>query len=287
MSANRALLYVKKRRSQVHPNAGFLRQLLLFELCSYKPTPHHPVYVEFQKEQEALRLLIEEDTLFGFETGPPEKVDEGIYIADGLPDDTERASATLKNLGITHVLSIRPSTTLLSDAGIKELEINFRDNKPEDLVLQLPAACDFIDSALNEMPSGRILIHSWTESRLCLVLCAFYMRSRQTDASRAFEMIEIARPLFNPDKNFLSQLELFSSCAYKPTPAHPLVQEFIEKSPMPRYRKLRTLSAFEDTSETKNGIEGKDKDNGKTPFKLRNERAWGASMGSIRARWAE
>ncbi|EGN92577.1 hypothetical protein SERLA73DRAFT_65520 [Serpula lacrymans var. lacrymans S7.3] len=95
-----------------------------------------------------------------------EIVDGKIYIGN--------LSAALSlewrsKLGISHVLSVCPE---YSSTGPKHLTICVQDSEYEDLLIHLPQACQFIQSALDE--GGKILVHCvMGVSRSTTVVCAY------------------------------------------------------------------------------------------------------------------
>lgn len=77
----------------------------------------------------------------------------------------------LKDLGITHVLSVCPDYPPAT--GVTDhLAIPVQDSEYEDLLIHLPKACAFIQKALDQ--NGKILVHCvMGVSRSSTVVCAW------------------------------------------------------------------------------------------------------------------
>ncbi|KAJ7586974.1 protein-tyrosine phosphatase-like protein [Mycena floridula] len=50
MDATRALQFVRSAHEQSWPNAGFQEQLVLFELCQYRPGPSNSIYMNWRTQ---------------------------------------------------------------------------------------------------------------------------------------------------------------------------------------------------------------------------------------------
>lgn len=52
INATQALEEVRRARDQIWPNPGFQEQLVLFELCQYKPSPSNGIYSSWRTKLE-------------------------------------------------------------------------------------------------------------------------------------------------------------------------------------------------------------------------------------------
>lgn len=187
-------------RPQIHPNPGFLKQLLLFEECHYQPTRHHPVYMKFKELQRALKEG--EDDLFTttnpLELEPPVRVCDRIYaceyvrstrdlsfVSDLIREIPDTASDDPAFAAVTHLLLIAPTqsgelpaSTLLSSpteasrkATIDTLELPITDIRLESLLVHLRLACGFMKGAIEG--GGTVLVHCLLETRTAQVICAY------------------------------------------------------------------------------------------------------------------
>ncbi|KIY47518.1 phosphatases II, partial [Fistulina hepatica ATCC 64428] len=92
-----------------------------------------------------------------------------------------------------------------------------------DILLHLPKACGFIDSALRctghgRLPS-RVLVHcAMGVSRSATVVCAFLMRSLGVDAWEALQLVRKGRPCAHPNYGFMKQLHVWAECSFCPSP---------------------------------------------------------------------
>ncbi|KAH7910329.1 protein-tyrosine phosphatase-like protein [Hygrophoropsis aurantiaca] len=118
-----------------------------------------------------------------------------------------------KELGISHILSVCPENESTSP---NHLTIPVQDSEYEDLLIHLPQACQFIQSALDE--GGKVLVHCLMGvSRSTTVVCAYLMWTRRISAAAAIQYIRKRRPQVHPNFGFTKQLQTFAECRYKPT----------------------------------------------------------------------
>ena len=179
---------IKSGRPRVHPNYGFLKQLDAFAECAYEPSPTNPAYISWKRKHK--------QNVTGFlnqiaDTTPviPGQLFLSRYVIcstvflarfpnvtfrllSDFPDDPQQAEFLLIDLGITHVLSISPAQ--ISSAALtsinKHHQINIHNYSPDELLVELPGACNFIREALDA--GGQVLVHCRVESRACIVVCA-------------------------------------------------------------------------------------------------------------------
>jgi len=221
MSPTSALAFVKKRRPQVHPNYGFMRQLYAFESCKYLPSVGHPDYREWQcrGKREVKRFLSKvEDTVPIL----PEK----LYLSDDFPSEAYEIECLLQEVGITYVIFISP--TRIKPEGITSIahrNIEVPERCREGLLLRLREISDLIRDALSQ--GEQVLVHCSKEVTACLAVGAYLMRSCNGTPNDAMKVIEAALPLFNSTESFLSQLKLFHATSFNPTLSHDAVRAWI------------------------------------------------------------
>ncbi|KAG7447822.1 phosphatases II [Guyanagaster necrorhizus] len=120
-------------------------------------------------------------------------------------------------LGITHIVSVCPE---YSSTGPHHLAIAVDDSEYDDLLIHLPRACAFIESALAQ--GGCVLVHCVMGiSRSTTVVAAYLMKTRGINTSTALKLIKKERPCAHPNYGFIKQLDVFADCAYAPSPSHP------------------------------------------------------------------
>ncbi|KDR84422.1 hypothetical protein GALMADRAFT_237283 [Galerina marginata CBS 339.88] len=221
MTVHEALRFVKRRRPQVHPNYGFIKQLHTFEKCNFEAFANNPLYRSWKRrhEQDVTYFLNHmSDTV--------SVVPDKLLLSSDFPSDPEQAQSLLLELGVTHLLSISPSEISISTTSVAQHHhVNLDSRSPEAFLLALPDIKDYIHSAIED--DGVVLVHSLVESRACTAASAYLMAAENQSPAQAFGVLEDALPLFNPTRNFTNHLELFQACDYAPTADHPIVKEWI------------------------------------------------------------
>lgn len=223
MTRSSAINFIKKRRPQVHPNYGFVKQLEIFAECDYNPTPTNPIYCKWKLHR---RKLVTQFLNQMIDTTPI--LSNKLLLSSEFPDDPWQAESLVLDAGITHLLYISPaqipSTTFTLLKGHHHIKIP--EQRQAELLLSLSEACRFIETAIES--GGQVLVHSLVESTACIVVCAFLMFSQELSPDAALALLEDALPLFNPTASFSRHLELFAACNYHPTSDNPLVEEWVE-----------------------------------------------------------
>ncbi|KAJ7649709.1 protein-tyrosine phosphatase-like protein [Roridomyces roridus] len=155
-----------------------------------------------------------------------------------------RSIRSLTERRITHVLSVctdaLPAT--LPQSGLQHMRIPIEDVDYADLLVHLPAACQFIDHAIQS--GGVVLVHSARGfSRSAAVVVAYLMWSQRIGPTKALEAaqragpdVQVARPQIWPNAGFQEQLVLFELCQYAPSPTSGIYQSW-------RYKLDRQLRA--------------------------------------------
>ncbi|KAG8924708.1 hypothetical protein FRC02_010231 [Tulasnella sp. 418] len=103
------------------------------------------------------------------------------------------------------------------DPRFVRYQINLDDTNSADLLVHLPPAIAFIDSALQ---SGKgVLVHCQAGmSRSASIVAAFLMYSKNINLNEALDLMRSARPIVCPNDSFMRQLELFHKVSCKITP---------------------------------------------------------------------
>ncbi|KAG1807312.1 protein-tyrosine phosphatase-like protein [Suillus subaureus] len=221
LSAHAAIQYVRKRRPKIHPNYGFMKQLIAFGECRYKPSCTNSEYIAWkrrQKREVSKYLDLIADTV--------PVIPDQLFLSSDFPGDSDAAESLLLDLGMTHVLSISSAQLPKPDLPLfNHCFINIPNNGREALLLELPTACKFIGDAITG--GGQVLVQCRVELRACIVVCAYFMFSRHVSPRQALVLLESELPLYNPTDTFYRHLDLFAACNYVPTPNNPLVQAWI------------------------------------------------------------
>ncbi|KAF5369718.1 hypothetical protein D9615_010155 [Tricholomella constricta] len=123
-----------------------------------------------------------------------------------------------KKLGTTHIVSVCPE---YSSTGPNHLTVAVEDSEYENILIHLPNACQFIQTALDH--GGRVFVHcAMGISRSATVVAAYLMKTRRMSRSAAMRFIKQKRPQVHPNYGFIKQLETFADCQYNPSPANPV-----------------------------------------------------------------
>ncbi|CAA7260027.1 unnamed protein product [Cyclocybe aegerita] len=132
-----------------------------------------------------------------------------------------RSTRSLTENRITHIVSVCTDhiPAELPEAGICHMRIGVEDVDYADLLIHLPSACRFIDTALRS--GGAVLVHCVQGiSRSAAVVAAYMMWSRRLNATQALEVVRHARDQIWPNPGFQEQLVLFELCQYAPSPSN-------------------------------------------------------------------
>ncbi|GAW00049.1 dual specificity [Lentinula edodes] len=206
LNPSQALELIRTRRPCVQPNYGFLKQLDAFGQCGYNPSAEHPAYISWKRRQE------QDVTVFlnqMIDTIPV--IRQQLYLCSEFPDDVEQTQSLLFEFGITHLLSISPSTTIPTGTRY-----------------------DFACPA--------------RESKAVLASYGYLMCSRGLTPKQVYQQLTEALPLFNRTSNFTRQLELFDACSFAPTSDHPLVKEWLNSGASSGWNSRRGSSNSSDVA---------------------------------------
>ncbi|GLB34384.1 putative dual specificity phosphatase, catalytic domain [Lyophyllum shimeji] len=123
-----------------------------------------------------------------------------------------------KKLGITHIVSVCPE---YPSTGPNHLAIVVEDTEYDNILIHLPKACQFIQSALDR--GGRVLVHCvMGVSRSATVVAAYLMKTWKMSRTAAVRWIKQRRAQVHPNYGFIKQLETFAGCKYEPSCANPV-----------------------------------------------------------------
>lgn len=125
--------------------------------------------------------------------------------------DGARADKTLRNFGITHILSLQEHEERQHHGDrpkdIAERGLRMADNKNTRLAEYLPDCIDFIDEALGSSDEAAVLVHcTMGMSRSPSVVIAWLMSSRGLTFDEAYARVKKARPVICPNPAFLDTL---------------------------------------------------------------------------------
>ncbi|KAI0307006.1 protein-tyrosine phosphatase-like protein [Multifurca ochricompacta] len=207
-------------RPQIQPNYGFIKELHAFEACNYSLSPTDATYRAWKRRhrQDVTNFLncLSDTTVI---------IPEKLSLTSDFPTDPEQANCLVAYLGLTHCISLPPSTSFPSIIGLKHNHIEIPQTNKVALLLALPAICQYIQDALDNR--GRVLIHCLTESTAAVVACAYLMSSRGISYKQAYRTLHDALPLFNATDSFTKLLELYAACNCSPSVDHPVLRDWL------------------------------------------------------------
>eukprot|EP01102_Stenamoeba_stenopodia_P014859 TRINITY_DN4996_c0_g2_i1.p1 TRINITY_DN4996_c0_g2~~TRINITY_DN4996_c0_g2_i1.p1 ORF type:complete len:227 (+),score=35.91 TRINITY_DN4996_c0_g2_i1:358-1038(+) len=135
----------------------------------------------------------------------PQKVIDGLFIGSIL---ATCSSARLKQLGITHVLSLCARTRDLNQEFLCK-HIKMKDELNEDLIQYLPECHSFIKTGRD---SGGVLVHCKAgSSRSAAVVISYLMNTNNMSYQDAFQFVQSKRPCIAPNRSFIDQLKRYES----------------------------------------------------------------------------
>ncbi|KDQ08630.1 hypothetical protein BOTBODRAFT_148608 [Botryobasidium botryosum FD-172 SS1] len=132
----------------------------------------------------------------------------------------------LEKHGIKHVLSAVRGIRV--DKKFIRHECDLLDTEYSDLFTFLPRAVSFIENALEK--SEGVLVHCHAGmSRSASIAAAYLMKSQDMDVATAVNLMKKARPIVQPNKGFLHQLEIFRSASYRVYPSYKPARKYFMK----------------------------------------------------------
>ncbi|KJA17715.1 hypothetical protein HYPSUDRAFT_1004786 [Hypholoma sublateritium FD-334 SS-4] len=123
-----------------------------------------------------------------------------------------------QRLSISHIVSVCPN---YQSTGPTHLNISIEDTEYDDLLINLPQVCAFIQDALDH--GGRVLVHCVMGiSRSSAAVAAFLMKTKNMSLSAAIFQLKKARPQVHLNYGFIKQLDVFAKCEFQPSVSHPV-----------------------------------------------------------------
>ena len=114
----------------------------------------------------------------------------------------------LKDLGITHVLTVADKMAPMFPAEFTYMKIDLLDSIDANLLEILPGALDFIESVKES--GGKVLVHCFAgKSRSSSVCLAYLMKTQHISLLDALRFVREKRPVVMPNTGFLNQLKQF------------------------------------------------------------------------------
>ena len=131
------------------------------------------------------------------------KISDNLFLSGQLGT---KACQYIRDLGITHVLTLGMDGPQSSHHEIQYKSIKKEDLVYEDLLSCFPEAIDFIAS------STACLIHCHKGvSRSATICVAYLMAVKQCTLDAAMKLVQGCRPIVNPNWGFRRQLRLFEA----------------------------------------------------------------------------
>ncbi|KAA8911045.1 protein-tyrosine phosphatase-like protein [Sphaerosporella brunnea] len=118
------------------------------------------------------------------------------------------SSATLAEHGITHVLSVINADEVPKlPEGIRHRIIPISDTTTANILQHLPDVIEFIESAFQEDPNAKVLVHCIEGvSRSASAVIAYLMAERGMSFAQALRVVKRRRPVVSPNLGFVRQL---------------------------------------------------------------------------------
>ena len=121
--------------------------------------------------------------------------------------------------------------------------IHIEDDEDENLLQHLPAAVDFISSALAS-PSSAVLVHcAQGTSRSAAVALAYVMRTQDLDPDTALQKLKKNHPAAEPNSGFMTQLHLFHCMDFKLDSKYVPYRRFLAQQAAVQYQNTGSLDA--------------------------------------------
>lgn len=133
------------------------------------------------------------------------------------------AVKTLSKYNITHILSVVDIRATGHDVSkfsenlaknFRHLYLEIQDVEEEDIMQFFQQTNEFIDDAVSK--GGSVLVHCIAGiSRSATCACAYIMKKNKWKAAETIEYVKSKRPIANPNKSFVEQLEIYYQCGYE------------------------------------------------------------------------
>eukprot|EP00484_Ammonia_sp_Unknown_P020188 CAMPEP_0197035132 /NCGR_PEP_ID=MMETSP1384-20130603/13000_1 /TAXON_ID=29189 /ORGANISM="Ammonia sp." /LENGTH=727 /DNA_ID=CAMNT_0042465147 /DNA_START=15 /DNA_END=2198 /DNA_ORIENTATION=+ len=143
----------------------------------------------------------------------------------------------IKNLGITHIVNTKGTPTKLDEAVAKTLKycnVEVEDEESESVRAYFDTTGEFIENALKENETNRVLVHcGGGKSRSTTFTMAYLIKHRQHTFAFAYGTVFCARPKALPNDGFVNDLSAYELKIHGKT-----TKQFIAKSSL-RDKKAR------------------------------------------------
>ncbi|RDX50018.1 phosphatases II [Lentinus brumalis] len=130
----------------------------------------------------------------------------GLFVADLY---TATSPAVVKELEITHVVSVVQKPDWRYPRNIRHLCVPVEDRTDEDLLRYLDYTVPWIRDALAR-ENGRVLVHCvWGMSRSASVVVAYLIAARSMSLDEALRIVRGRRRIARPNSGFMEQLKVY------------------------------------------------------------------------------
>jgi len=136
----------------------------------------------------------------------PIKVISGLYIGS---IGGAKSKASLKDVGITHVLSCAAIIPPQFPEDFEYLHLSLEDKPSQKIDDMFDRGIPFIVHALKN--GGKVFVHCFAgKSRASTMCCAYLIHSMRIPFSKALEMVKEVRPIVDPNIGFRHELVKFA-----------------------------------------------------------------------------
>ena len=144
---------------------------------------------------------------------PAQILNDKLFLGNWTHGNNE---TILKHLSITHIVNVTPDvTTVNSSVYKKSLQISLNDSETEDILSEMDKICEFIHDALTSNINHKVLVHCRAGvSRSCTAVCAYLIKHRHMAYKEAIAFCLERRPIVDPNKGFVKQLQKFDKMCH-------------------------------------------------------------------------
>ena len=148
----------------------------------------------------------------------------------------------IKDLKITHIVNTKGTQSKLEEsvaATIKYMNIKIEDAINQSVIPFFDKSCDFVQNALNENESNKVLIHcGGGKSRSTTFTMAYLIKCRQQTLAFAYGIVSLSRPKAYPNDAFLDDLEKYEIAIRGKSTKHYIVNSKLRNKE--RWKKVLT-----------------------------------------------
>lgn len=186
-------------------------------------------YDEFQKKYNCSCVCISGDNQAKDDVYPSVVPDTDFRLYIGGKVDAENEKNT-NCLGITHIVRAKgPLDTDDQFDKFKLFHIVVEDKESEKVIGYFDSCADFIENALKENDTNKVLVHcGGGKSRATTFTIAYLMKYRKQSLAFAYGTVFNSRPITLPNDGFLSDLAKYETDKDKLN--RKSTKQFIEKS---------------------------------------------------------